>query len=312
MKDKNFIKITFSKEVSDLLKGAFFNLKEYSGKDISSVNNIIDKEFSIKIPLTIGVDKKINPKCTSRISTLILRNIGEYSRRKVPAFLFKNIDFEELMLWSFNISKSRAPILFFEVTTFQSSSRIFLNQKKEVKYFENSLSFPFIDKNKKHFQAIYLATSLLLSEFYFEDNPLLFSLSILKKNRYFKLFKNSEYIDELLYLCKFTKRETKVISKSISNKKIAFDYIQKTPHPRSKKCLFSVKIDEKLHFFRDFNVKFYESRGKITAVIDHLNSDELSSFKENRVIESKIFEMLSQYILYGKLVEEIARIFDIE
>jgi hypothetical protein len=313
MKNKNYaLTITFNEETSLLLKETFSNLKEYSWKDLSFLKKIIEGDLSMKIPLTVGVPAEKKPVYKNSFSMLILKNIGDYSRKKIPSFLCKDMNFDEVTLWSFNVTRGREPILYSEVNSFQSSANTDFNQEEETKYFEDALSFPFIYKNKKYYQAINLATFLFLNEFYFVDNPMFLSLATLFKPRYLKLFKNREDLEKLIFLCKYIRKEARRIDKKVLLKNIETIYNSKILLNKKKHNIFSIKVSKNLQFLRDFELSFFEKKEKIVAEVLFRNESELLFFKNKKIVEKKIYEILFQYVFYGKLVKEISDTFFIE
>jgi hypothetical protein len=309
---KNSLTIVFKEETSCLLLGAFANLKEYSWQDLTFLKELVEGDLQIKIPLTINVSALRKPVYKNPFLMLILKNLGAYSRKKVPSFLCEDVAFEDVTVWAFNLERGREPLLYLEASPFQASAKTYFKQEKEIEYFEEGLSFPFVQKNKKYYQAINLATFLVLSEFYFEKNPLLTSLTTIAKPRYAKLLKKGEYLTKLLALCKYIKKETKAINKKIFSEEIAFAYNTKALPKEKKPSIFSLVINENLQFFRDFSILFYKKRGKIMAKVQFKDENEALFFKSKKIVETKLEEVLFQYVLYGKLVKEISNIFEME
>lgn len=313
MKSKNnSLTIVFKEETSFLLQEAFANLKEYSWKDLTFLKELIDGDLQIKIPLTIKVPEARKPVYKNPFLMLILKNLGAYSRRKIPSFLCEDVAFEDVTVWAFNLERGREPLLYLEASSFQASAKTYFKQEKEIKYFEDGLSFPFVQKNKKYYQAINLATFLVLNEFYFEKNPLRFALTTIAKPRYAKLLKRGEYLTKLLTLCKYVKKETKEINKKMFFKEVAFIYNAKALPKEKKPSIFSLEMCKNLQFFRDFSILFYEKQGKIIAKVQFKDVSEAGLFKNKKLVETKLEEVLFQYVLYGKLVKEISDIFDLE
>lgn len=309
---KNSLTIVFKEETSCLLQEAFANLKEYSWKDLTFLKELIEGDLQINIPLAIRVPEARKPVYQNPFLMLILKNPGAYSRRKIPSFLCEDVAFEDVTVWAFNLERGREPLLYLEASSFQASAKTYFKQEKEIKYFEEGLSFPFVQKNKKYYQAINLATFLVLNEFYFEKNPLRMALTTIAKPRYARLLKKEEYLTKLLALCKYIKKETKEINKKIFSEEAAFIYNTKGLSKNKKPSIFSFAICENLQFFRDFRVLFYEKQGKITAKVQFKDENEAGFFKNKKIVENKLEEVLFQYILYGKLVKEISNIFEVE
>ena len=308
---KNSVTIVFKEETSFLLQEAFANLKEDSWKDLTFLKEIIEGDLQIKIPLTLKVPAARKPGYKNPFLMLLLKKGGDYSRKKIPSFFCEDVAFEDVTVWAFNLGKGRAPLLELEVSTFQSSAKTYFKQEEEIKYFETGLSFPFIQKNKKYYQAINLATCLVLNEFYFEKNTLLFYLTTIVKPRYAKLLKKGEDLKQLLELCKYVKKETNEINKKIFFKEFEFIYNTKTLPKNKKSSIFSLEMRKNLQFLRDFNILFYEKQGKITAKIQFKDENEALLFKSKRLVENRLKEVLFQYILYGKLVKEISKTFEL-
>lgn len=309
---KNSLTIVFKEETSCLLQEAFANLKEYSWKDLTFLKELIEGDLQIKIPLTINVPELRKPVYKNPFLMLILKNLGVYSRRKVPSFLCEDVAFEDVTVWAFNLERGREPLLYLEASTFQASAKTYFKQEKEIEYFEGGLSFPFVQKNKKYYQAINLATFLVLNEFYFEKNPVRFALTTIAKPRYAGLLKKGEYLTKLLALCEYIKKETKAINKKMLFKEVAFIYNTKALPREKKPIIFSLEMCKNLQFFRDFSILFYEKRGKITAKVQFKDENEALVFKNKKLVETKLEEVLFQYVLYGKLVKEISNIFELE
>jgi len=310
MKNKNNrLSIVFGEETSFLLQEAFANLKEYSWQALPFLKEIIKEDLQIKIPLTLNVPEARKPIYKNPFLLLLLKNLGVYSRKKVPSFFCEDVAFEDVTVWAFNLAKGRDPLLCSETSTFQSSAKTYFEQAAEIKYFEAGLSFPFVQKNKKYYQAINLATCLVLNEAYFEKNPLRLALTTIAKPRYAKLLKKVEYLTKLLELCKYVKEETKVISRKIFSEKVEFIYEAKTLAKNKKPSSFVLEMRKNLQFVRDFNILFYEKQGKVIAKVQFKDENEARVFKNKKIVENKLKEVLFQYILYGKLVKEISRTF---